>query len=243
MVRLHRYRNFVDHRRDFGCCLPARLTGFAGNDAGQLGFIGLQQRSKFLNQRPALEEWPFRPRRKRAACSLTGLLNLPGACVVPRPEHLRPTGLVFVRASPSPVTQSPLIHRVMLFSPQGRAAPGEPCRQRYISGHPVAQPSVPDARMMGWFAPAWRGSWCNSRSRPQAGHSPGAGWPSETSTGGFTDGANAVNVAFQRRAAVEDVDVVTVAKSLFSSTARAGAVCGELRRSPPALLALGNGYK
>ena len=72
---------------------------------------------------PALGEWPFRPRRKRAACSLTGLLNLPGACVVPRPEHLPPTGLVFVRASPSPVTQSPLIHRVMLFSPQGRAAP------------------------------------------------------------------------------------------------------------------------
>ena len=88
VVRLHRYTDFIDHRRHFGCCLPARLAGFAGNDAGQLCFIGLQQRSKFLNQRLALGEWPFRPCRKRAACSLAGLLNLPGAGVAPRPEHL-----------------------------------------------------------------------------------------------------------------------------------------------------------
>src|SRR5690606_37989048 len=95
------------------------------------------------------------------ACS-----TCPALASLPFQSTSLPTGLVFTRCSPSPVTQSPLIHKVMLFSPQGRVAPGEPYRRHYISGHPVLQPSALDVHISGWYAPAWRGSWCNFRSPP-----------------------------------------------------------------------------
>ena len=63
------------------------------------------------------------------------------------------TGLVFTRRSPSPVTQSPFIHNVMLFSPLHKDAQNVHGRPRDISGRQVAPPSVPDAEYPGRHEP------------------------------------------------------------------------------------------
>src|SRR5690606_16201281 len=74
---------------------------------------------------------------KARRAALQACSTCPALASFPCHSTSLPTGFVFTRGSPSPVTQSPLIHKVMLFSPQGRVAPDEPCRRRYISGHQV----------------------------------------------------------------------------------------------------------
>ena len=53
------------------------------------------------------------------------------------------TGFVFTRRAPSPVTQSPFIHNVMLLSPLHKDAQNVHGHPRGISGRPVALPSAP----------------------------------------------------------------------------------------------------
>ena len=88
MVRLYRDGDFVDHRRHFSRRFPAWLAGFQGDRAGQLGFVRFQQRRKLFDNPLAHGERLFRPRRKRAARGVAGLFNLPGAGIIPLPEHL-----------------------------------------------------------------------------------------------------------------------------------------------------------
>ncbi|MNR15475.1 hypothetical protein D3C85_1320120 [compost metagenome] len=87
VVGLHRNGDFVDHRRDFGRRFPARFTGFAGDNAGQLDFVGFQQRRKFLNHRLTQAKRLFRPRRECGTRRFTRLLNLCGAGIGSGPQR------------------------------------------------------------------------------------------------------------------------------------------------------------
>ncbi|MNZ37050.1 hypothetical protein D3C78_544890 [compost metagenome] len=88
VIGLNRNSDFIDHCRDFGRRLPARLAGFAGNNAGQFCLIRFQQRREFFDDRLTRRKRQFCPRRKSFSGRLRRLCYLSRTGVKPLPERL-----------------------------------------------------------------------------------------------------------------------------------------------------------
>ncbi|MNE23803.1 hypothetical protein D3C80_1170740 [compost metagenome] len=88
MIGLNRNSDFIDHRRDFGRRFPARLAGFAGNNAGQLCLIRFQQRREFFDDRLTRRKRQFCPRREGFSGRLRRLRYLSRTRIKPLPERL-----------------------------------------------------------------------------------------------------------------------------------------------------------
>ena len=100
VVRLHRDRHLVDHRRHFPGRLPARLSGLGADNRRQLRLAGLQQRGKLFDEGLAVGKRQPRPGRERLAGSRHRLGDLPGVRRLSLPDNLQVNRILFAEARP-----------------------------------------------------------------------------------------------------------------------------------------------
>ena len=115
VIRLHRDRHLVDHRRHFPGRLPARLSGLGADNRRQLRLTGFQQSGKLFNDRLTGGKRQPRPGRERLAGSRHRLGNLPGIRRLALPDNLQVNRILFTETWPTagpPLAVNPQTHAV-----------------------------------------------------------------------------------------------------------------------------------